>query len=144
MTLDSPTGCGGVPAKNAAEGSAAPRGAGILLPCPGPGFAPGTGDLLSFLPYGRAHATSVPALCRATGWSDREVRAELERLVVEAHIPVVTLPTTRGVFVAVTPEEVDLATANLRARSLSMLRRCRALRLCREALAWSPELFPEV
>ncbi|MCL5736983.1 MAG: hypothetical protein M1274_15695 [Actinobacteria bacterium] len=107
-----------------------------------PGAASGcAGGLLSLLPHGRASATSIPALRRLTNMSDREVRAAIEELVTVQHVPVVT---AAGVFIAETPEDVDLAVANLRARSMAMLRRCRALRLARESLAWSPTLFPEV
>ncbi len=76
--------------------------------------------------------------------SDREVRAAIEELVTVQHVPVVTLPTNPGVFVAVTSEEVQLARRQIRSRALSLLRRDRALRICAEALSWSPELFPEV
>ena len=102
------------------------------------------------LPQGRANATSVPALMRALGWSDRQVREGLEQLVCEGlepqardprRVPVVTLPTSPGVFVAATPEELELAIAGIRGRAMALLRRQRGLRLCREPLVYKPSLF---
>ena len=102
------------------------------------------------LPRGRANATSIPALMRALGWSDRQVREGLERLVTEGlepqardprRVPVVTLPTSPGVFVAATPEELELAIASIRGRAMALLRRQRGLRLCREPLVYKPSLF---
>lgn len=101
--------------------------------------APGT--LLPHLPTGRRHATSVPILSSLSGLSEREVRAEIERLVTEERIPVCTLPTAAGIWVAETPEELELADAHIRSKAMSLLRRRRALRLCRERIAWSPTLF---
>ena len=93
------------------------------------------------LPYGRSNATSIPTLCRMLGWSDRTVRDGIEALVSERHVAVVTLPTNPGVFIALTPEEVDMADAHLKSKAMSLLHRRRALRMCRERLAWSPTLF---
>lgn len=102
------------------------------------------------LPYGREHATSVPALMRALGWSDRQVREGLEQLVCEGlrpqardprRVPVVTLPTSPGVFVAETPEELELAIRGIRSRAMALLSRQRGLRLCREQVAYSERLF---
>jgi len=100
--------------------------------------------LLTHIPRGREHATSIRALTLATGLTDRAVREEIERLVTEGHIPVICLPTNPGVFIATTEAEVALGQRQMRSRAMSMLRRARALRLCAESLAWSPELFPEV
>lgn len=97
--------------------------------------------MLEHIPSGRRHATSVPALCRATGLSDREVRSEIERLVTENHIPIVCLPTNPGVFIATTPAEVELGQRQMRSRAMSLLKRARALRICGEALEWGPTLF---
>jgi len=66
--------------------------------------------------------------------TERTVREGLEQLVNERRVPVVTLPTNPGVFVAVTPEELDSADAHLRSKAMALLRRRRSLRLCREAL----------
>lgn len=97
--------------------------------------------LLCLLPHGRGKATTIKALAAATGMSDRAVRDELARLVNEARVPIVTLPTERGIFVAQTPEEIDLADQHLKAKAMSLLHRRRSLRLCRERLEWSPTLF---
>jgi hypothetical protein len=101
--------------------------------------------LFLVLPCGRANATSVPSLCRQLGMSDRAVREGIQQLVDgELHgerVPVVTLPTNPGVWVATTPEELDLADSHLRSKAMSLLHRRRSLRLCREELAWSPTLF---
>ncbi len=132
---------GGIAPKIAACGRAPLLARPLTPSTPGPESHPGLG-VLDCLGPGRRNGTSVPDLARATGLSNREVRAEIERLVVEERIPIVTLPTARGVFLAATPDEIDLAVAGLRSRSLSMLRRCRALRIAREGMTWSPELFP--
>jgi hypothetical protein len=101
------------------------------------------------LPRGRENATSIPTLvdkmmaCRS-GWAymteARIIRDGLQQLVNERRVPVVTLPTNPGVFVAVTPEELDLADAHLRSKAMALLKRRRSLRLCREALG-NPTLF---
>lgn len=102
------------------------------------------------LPRGQANATSVPALCRTLRWSDRQVREGMEQLVTQGlkpqaidpmRVPVVTLPKLNGVFVAVTPEELELAIGSIRGRALALLRRQRGLRLCREPLANNKRLF---
>jgi hypothetical protein len=100
--------------------------------------------LYSALPYGREQATSIPALCRLTGMSDRAVREGIQQLVdggLHERVPIVTLPTNPGVWIALTPEELDLADAHLRAKAMSILHRRRNLRLSREQLCWSPTLF---
>lgn len=94
-----------------------------------------------YIPHGRANATSVPALAAATGLTDREVRAEIERLILVERVPVCTLPVNPGVFVAITPEEVDLAQRQIRSRAGALLRRARALRIAGERVRWSPTLF---
>lgn len=93
------------------------------------------------LPKGRVKACTVADLAYDMCASDRYIREGLEQLVNERRIPVVTLPTNPGVFIAITPEEVDLADANLRSRAMAILHRRRSLRLCRERLAYSPTLF---
>lgn len=99
-------------------------------------------DILhSLLPSGRAGATSVRDLVRVTGLDERTVRQGIEQLVNERRIPVVTLTTNPGVFIARTPDELDLADAHLRSKAMAILHRRRSLRLCREELAWSPTLF---
>ena len=98
-------------------------------------------DLHLALPYGRENATSIPALCRVLGMSDRAVRDGIEELVNVERVPVVTLTTNPGVFIALTPEEVDLADAHLRSKAMAILHRRRSLRLCREYLAYRPTLF---
>jgi hypothetical protein len=90
-------------------------------------------NLLALLPTGREHATSVARLSYATGESDRTIRAEIERLVL-AGFPVVTLPTNPGVFLAETPEEIDLADKHLKSKAMAMLRRRRALRFAKTDL----------
>jgi len=99
------------------------------------------------LPRGREHATSIPDLCARLSMHDRQVREGIQRLVdgeLEGRrIPVVTLPCRDGVFVATTPEELDLGDAHLRSKAQALLRRRRSLRLCREGLAWSPTLFDQ-
>lgn len=97
--------------------------------------------LHSILPRGRANACSVADLAYDLCASDRYVREGLEQLVNEHRVPVCTIPTARGVFVAVTPEELDLADAHLRAKAMAMLRRRRSLRLCRERLMYCETLF---
>ena len=63
-------------------------------------------------------------------------------LGIEEHrLPVVTGTTADSVFVAQTPEELEGALAHINSRAMSLLKRKRALRLCRENLAWSPTLF---
>jgi hypothetical protein len=96
------------------------------------------------LPRGLAHATSIPALVARLGVSERIVRAGIEQLVngdMGRRVPVVTLSVAPGVFVAVTPQEVDMADAHLRSKAMSLLHRRRSLRLCREQLAFQPTLF---
>lgn len=97
--------------------------------------------LASILPRGRANACSVADLAYDLCASDRYVREGLEQLVNEHRVPVCTLPTAKGVYVAVTPEELDAADAHLRAKAYALLRRRRSLRLCREHLAFRPTLF---
>lgn len=104
--------------------------------------APTTRDaLLAALPRGRRNATSVPALCRELAVSNRELRALIEELVTEQHVPVCTLPTSHGVWLAESAEEVEEAAGQLHSRAMSLLDRCRALRLAGESIAWSPTLF---
>ena len=107
-------------------------------------------NLNTVLPRGARNATSVPALARALGWTDRQVREVLEQLVCEGlqpqakdpkRVPIVTRPTNPGVFVAVTPDELEEAIAGMRGRAMAMLRRTRGLRLCREQVAYSSTLF---
>lgn len=107
----------------------------------------GTVDLAALdhaLPRGRTNATSVPALAARLGISDRAVREGIEQLVngeLGTRVPVVTLPTNPGVFVATTPAELDLGDAHIRAKAMALLHRRRSLRLCREVLAYRPTLF---
>lgn len=124
-----------------ASGAAPLLSSGAAASSPGGGPDPSAELLLRYLPQGRKHATSVSALSLATGLSPREVRAALEELVNVHRVPVVTLPTNPGVFIAETPDEVELGDAHLRAKAMALLRRRRSLRLCRERLAWSPTLF---
>lgn len=98
-------------------------------------------QLLNLIPRGRRRATSMGELADRLGCSDREVRQLIEELVNDFHVEIVTLPVRRGVFVAETPQEIDLAEAHLRSKTMALLRRRRALRLCRERLAYSPTLF---
>ena len=102
------------------------------------------------LPRGQQSATSIPALCRVLGWTDRQTREGMEQLVCEGlepqakdprRVPIVTRPTNPGVFVAVTPEELEEAITGMRGRALAMLRRARGLRLCREQVAYAETLF---
>jgi hypothetical protein len=101
--------------------------------------------LFLILPYGRNNATSIPSLCRQLDMSDRAVREGIQQLVDgelnNRRVPVVTLTTSPGVWIALTPEELDLADSHLRSKAMSLLHRRRSLRLCREELAWSPTLF---
>lgn len=101
-------------------------------------------SLLGALPRGRENATSIPALCRRLGAQDRQVREGLQQLVdgeLGERVPVVTLPCRDGVFVATTPEELDLGDAHLRSKAMALLHRRRSLRLCREAMAYTGRLF---
>jgi hypothetical protein len=102
------------------------------------------------LPRGSRNATSVPALMRVLGWSDRQVREAIEQLITEGlepqakdprRVPVVTRPVNPGVFVATTPAELEEAIAGIRGRAMSLLRRQRGLRLCREPLQYTGTLF---
>ena len=106
--------------------------------------------LNAVLPRGARNATSVPALARALGWTDRQVREAMEQLVCEGlqpqakdpkRVPIVTRPTNQGVFVAVTPKELEEAIEGLRGRGMAILRRARGLRLCREQVAYTSTLF---
>lgn len=96
------------------------------------------------LPRGRENATSIPALAVRLGLSDRAVREAIEQLVngeLGRRVPVVTLPTNPGVFVATTLAELDLGDAHIRAKAMALLHRRRSLRFCREQIAYSPTLF---
>jgi hypothetical protein len=102
------------------------------------------------LPRGEQNATSIPALCRALGWTDRQTREGIEQLITEGlepqardpqRVPVVTLPKRDGVFVATSPEELELAIKGIRGRAMALLRRQRGLRLCREPLTHPQTLF---
>ncbi|HZJ03018.1 MAG TPA: hypothetical protein VFE20_04930 [Thermoleophilia bacterium] len=100
------------------------------------------GELLNALPTGRENGTSVPALAHALGISDRECRALIEALVMEDRVPVVTTPSTKAsVYIAATPEELDAGIGHISSKAGALLRRKRALRQCREHLAWKPTLF---
>lgn len=98
--------------------------------------------LARILPRGRANACSVADLAYDMCASDRYVRDAIKTLIEEHRIPIVTGTTGKSVYVAETPEEIDEALAHINSRAMSLLKRKRALRLCRESLAWSPELFP--
>jgi len=117
------------PAPLSAEGAQPPAPSGPLT------------DLARALPRGRTQATSISELAATTGLSEREVRAGLSELLTDHRVPVVTLPTRRGVYLAETPEDIDQADAHIRSKAMSLLRRRRALRLCRETLAYRPTLF---
>lgn len=97
------------------------------------------------LPRGRENATSIPDLCARLLIHDRQVREGIQQLVegelYGRRIPVVTLPRRGGVFIATTPEEIDLGDAHLRSKTMALLHRRRSLRLCREEMVWSPTLF---
>ena len=102
------------------------------------------------LPRGEHNATSIPALSRMLGCNERSVREGIEQLITEGitpqskdprRVPVVTLPTNPGVYVAVTPEELELAIRSIRSRAMALLRRQRGLRLCREPLQYNGSLF---
>lgn len=98
-------------------------------------------DLLSVLPHGRENATSIKELVFLTELSDRQVRAEIERLVMEERVPVVTLPSASGsVYVATTPEELDAGIGHISAKAGALLRRKRALRQCRVERQIDPAL----
>lgn len=111
--------------------------------------ARGLDTLERVLPRGRANATTVADLTYrlelnhwgVSPWSDRSVREGLEQLISERRVPVVTLPTNPGVFVAVTPEELDLADANLKSRAMALLVRRRNLRRCKPQLVYRETLF---
>ena len=100
--------------------------------------------LYYIIPRGRANACSVADLAYDLCGSDRYVRDLIKTLIEERHVPIVTGTGSKSVFVAETPEELDEALAHINSRAMSLLKRKRALRLCRESLAWRPELFPEV
>lgn len=93
------------------------------------------------VPLGLSRATSVPALMQATNASDRQVRDGLEQLISERGIPVVTLNKAPGVFVATTPEELDMGDADLRKRAMAILVRRRRLRNCKPRLIYRETLF---
>ena len=99
-----------------------------------------TALVLRHLRHGRQRATSIPSLAAATRLSEREVRAALADLLNLQRIAVVTLACNPGVFIAETPEELDLADKHLRGKTMALLRRRRALRLCRMQLT-SETLF---
>lgn len=105
--------------------------------------APSTPEalILSLLPHGRADATSIPSLVRASGLSERAVREAIHELVTTYHVAVVSLPIPRGIWLAQTAEEAQAAAEQLRARAMSLLERCRGLRIAGERIAWSPTLF---
>lgn len=112
--------------------------------------APSLRTLNAVLPRGAANATSIPALMRALDWSDRQVREGIEQLITEGlepqardprRVPIVTLPTNPGVFVAVTPDELEQAIRSIRGRAMALLRRQRGLRLCRDPLVYTGTLF---
>ena len=93
--------------------------------------------ILASIPHGRENGTSMAALARATGMSEREVRAEIERLVTVDHEPIVTLPTNPGIFRAETIEECRQARAQIRSRAFSLLRRDRGLRLAEQNMVFA-------
>ena len=97
--------------------------------------------ILSLLPSGRAAATSIPSLVRASGLTERAVREAIHELVTEYHIAVVSLPVPRGIWLAETAEEAQAAAEQLHARAMSLLERCRGLRIAGERIAFSPTLF---
>lgn len=51
-------------------------------------------------------------------------------------MPVVTLPKANGVFVATTPDELELAIKGIWSRIRALLRRWRGLRLCRSQVMY--------
>jgi hypothetical protein len=93
------------------------------------------------VPYGLARATSVPALMLAVNASDRKIRDGLEQLISERGLPIVTLAKNPGIFIATTPEELDLGDEDLRKRAMAILVRRRNLRRQRPRLQYSETLF---
>lgn len=95
------------------------------------------------LPYCLENGTSIPALCRMLGWSDRKVRQGIQELRRERHIPVVALTKPNGVFIA-TKADLDALRRtrdSLRSRAMSELVTVREMDMAIADLAWSPTLF---
>ncbi|HOG48790.1 MAG TPA: hypothetical protein PLB78_19335, partial [Anaerolineae bacterium] len=69
------------------------------------------------------------------------VREAIHELVTTYHVAVVSLPIPRGIWLAQTAEEAQEAAEQLHARAMSLLERCRGLRIAGERIAWSPTLF---
>lgn len=98
-------------------------------------------DLLdAILPRGRGNATSIGYLSGRLDIDGRQVREGIEQLVNLRRVPIVTLPCSHGVFVATSPEELDLGDQHLKRKAMALLKRRRSLRLCRERLS-QPTLF---
>lgn len=97
-------------------------------------------DLYAAIPKSRNKATNIRDLAALLGHDEREVRDCIKDLREIYHKPVVCLPTRNGVWVAQTPEEVDLEIACQTSRARSIERSVQVLIQVQAAMAYTGKL----
>lgn len=97
--------------------------------------------LLLALPQSRARATSIGALAALLGRDERAIRDDIKVLRECANVPVIALPTRRGVWIAESPEEVDALIACQQSRLDSLSRSISRLKRVRDEMTYQPALF---
>ncbi len=97
--------------------------------------------LLCALPRDRRHATSVGELALRLDRDERAIREDIKILREFCNIPVIALPTKRGVWLAESPEELDAVIACQQSRLDSLSRSISRLKRTRDAMTYSPTLF---
>lgn len=81
--------------------------------------------MIRHLGTGRDSARSIGDLAESLGWSRRRVERELERMVIEDHVPVIAC--SQGVYLASTAAETRTYILSLKGRMSAISARIRAL-----------------
>lgn len=104
-------------------------------------FTPDQNELICALPKTRRSATSIGELAVRLGRDERSIREDIKVLRESCNVPVIALPTKRGVWIAESPEELDAVIACQQSRLDSLSRSISRLKRTRDAMTYSPTLF---
>lgn len=97
--------------------------------------------LLLALPKSRKHATSIGALAVRLDRDERAIREDIKLLRECANMPIIALPTRRGVWLAESPAEVDALIACQQSRLDSLSRSIARLKRVRDSMTYQGTLF---
>ena len=75
------------------------------------------------------------------GRDERAIREDIKVLRETANMPIIALPTRRGVWLAESPAEVDALIACQQSRLDSLSRSIARLKRVRDSMQYSPTLF---